>query len=85
MTTNQIAGSIANRMIEFVNWLDSAPDWLKPERIQDELVHRPRSLGDAASFIGRWSDAFEIVGALRAFLEQLAGNAADGSGDANAG
>ena len=78
-TTHQ-ATSVANRMNELVEWLDSAPVFLKPERIQDRVVHRPRSFGEAGTF-ARWFEAFELIEAVVAFLSQLAGNAGDSNAD----
>ena len=68
------ARTLAKRVDQLFAWLDDAPDWLKPERIQEEgVVHRPRSLGGAGGVVGRLSAIFDWIEAAADILEEMFG------------
>ena len=82
-------GSFASMVSQLVAWLGKLPDFLKPERIQNEgVVHRPRSLASKVSELFAWLEAMpafvkELFGSRRDDTEPESDDNEDGAGDEN--
>ncbi len=70
----QQARSVAGWLGEVVEWIDSAPVFLKPERIQGSaVIHRPRTIADTRSFFDQVREVLDWLEKAPPFVLALFG------------
>ena len=77
------ARSVAGWFGEVVEWLETAPEFLKPERIQKPaVIQAPRTIEDARSLFDWMREVLDWIETAPAFLLDLFGL---GNNDSNDG